>query len=243
MVADDRLTKYLLWRACEPTGTALLVNSLTTARRIACFLSSMVSALARGECQLQYRQRDLVVQVQAASRRRDPAVAALDEAVPDEPAELGVEARGRRHALHRPEAEHQRLGGRLARFELFPVGASCGRGGDVLPRPGDVPPAPGLRSIGRIAVRARAAAVDRTAAPVGTVVTRFEPGARPARHLVAAKPGGVELAAGGVQLVPRDVLFDLGHLAGGAPPVEQGSLLDREAVRRDVVGRELRGPA
>src|SRR5712692_4808151 len=42
MVAEDRLTKYRLWSDWEPTGTALVVNSFTTARRIACFLFSIV---------------------------------------------------------------------------------------------------------------------------------------------------------------------------------------------------------
>jgi hypothetical protein len=46
MVAEERFTKWRLWRACEPTGMALVVNSWTTARRMACFLSSMVSALS-----------------------------------------------------------------------------------------------------------------------------------------------------------------------------------------------------
>src|SRR5260370_5821053 len=42
MVADERLTKYRLCSDWEPTGTALVVNSCTTARRIACFLFSML---------------------------------------------------------------------------------------------------------------------------------------------------------------------------------------------------------
>src|SRR5713101_6452928 len=42
-VAEDRLTKYRLWSDWEPTGTALVVNSFTTARRIACFLFSICS--------------------------------------------------------------------------------------------------------------------------------------------------------------------------------------------------------
>src|SRR5712691_4287534 len=74
MVAEDRLTKYRLCSAWEPTGTALVVNSFTTARRIACFLFSMVSALCPAECQLQYRERDLVVQVHATPGGRHPAV-------------------------------------------------------------------------------------------------------------------------------------------------------------------------
>src|SRR4029077_7173491 len=41
MVAEERLTKYRLCRACEPTGTALVVNSCTTARRIDCFRFSI----------------------------------------------------------------------------------------------------------------------------------------------------------------------------------------------------------
>src|SRR5438128_10564208 len=49
MVAEDRLTKYRVCSACEPTGTALVVNSWTTARRIACFLFSISFQHSRPE--------------------------------------------------------------------------------------------------------------------------------------------------------------------------------------------------
>src|SRR6476646_6152841 len=119
MVADDRLTKYRLWSACEPTGMALVVNSFTTARRIACFLFSIsFSALCPAECQLEYDQRYLVVEVHSAPSWKHAAVAALDQSLFNQLAKLLFESFGRRSPFGGAQPQHQGLAPGLACREL-----------------------------------------------------------------------------------------------------------------------------
>src|SRR5439155_20119520 len=113
-----------------------LVNSWTTARRIACFLFSILFQHSHGESaksgysdsemvwtssRSENREGDLVVQVHAAARRHDPPVAPANQALFLQPAELCLEAQRRRHPVRRPEAKHQGLRRRLARLELLAV--------------------------------------------------------------------------------------------------------------------------
>src|SRR6266702_3485147 len=97
---------------------------------------------------------------------------------------------------------------------------------------------PFAATIGGVRVRARACPIHRPAAPVRVVVTGLEAGTGPVRHLVAAEIGGLQLRAGGVELVPLKVGFNLGHLPVRAPTVEKCALLERKAVRGDVVRAE-----
>src|ERR1700704_4143324 len=130
MVADERLTKYRLCSAWEPTGTALVVNSWTTARRIACFLFSMIFSTlpAPGarraqlpECSLQYRERDLVVQVHAAAGGHDAAADPRDQAAGRQLVPLRVGGGGGSHPILCTQAQHQRFGRRFARLQVFPI--------------------------------------------------------------------------------------------------------------------------
>src|SRR5216684_1833144 len=107
--------------------------------------------------------------------------------------------------------------------------------GDVLARLRDVPPAPGPCAIRCVGMRPRAGTIHRLAAPVSKVVTRFVSRLRPVGHLVPPKARALELRACGVQLVPLQVGIELGELTLGAPAPQKRSLLESQAVGRNVI--------
>ena len=87
-------------------------------------------------------------------------------------------------------------------------------------------------------VRSGACPVHGAAPPVSVVVPRLEPGLRPVGHLVSGKAGGLEGRAGSIELVPLNVMVDLGDTTFGTPSPQQRALLEGQAVRGDVVRSE-----
>src|SRR5207245_7833629 len=136
-------------------------------------------ALSMRECRLQYRERDLVVQVHAAPGRDEASIDRADQPGRRQPVELGVEAERPRDPFGCAQPEHQGLRPRFARVQLLPIGFGSRSGRDVLARAGDVPRAPGTRAVRGVRVRAGAGAVDGPAAPIGEVVPRLETRPRP----------------------------------------------------------------
>src|SRR6266496_3096193 len=140
---------------------------------------------SRPETSSENCQGDLVVEIHAPPRGRDPAIDPADQARSRKAAQLGVEAGRRGHAVRGAQAQHQRLRHPLARVELFAVRPDRRHGGDVLAGPSHVPPAPGALTVRCVRVGARPRPVHGTAAPVRLVVTGLETGTRPARDLIA----------------------------------------------------------
>src|SRR5207302_9988245 len=99
-----------------------------------CFLFSMLSALSYGECQLQYSEGDLVVQVETPAGRQHPPVDTLDEPGALQAGKLTFEPGRSGRAVDGPETPHPRLGRRRARGELPSVRARPRRGRHALPR-------------------------------------------------------------------------------------------------------------
>src|SRR5207302_5822546 len=117
---------------------------------------------------------DLVVQVQTAPGRRHVPSETMDQTGLGQLPELGVKAGRRAHAFDSTQAEHQQFGGGLAWRKLLPIGAWLRYRGDVLLWPRHVPPSRRRHPVCRVGVRARARTVNRTAPPVGLVVTGLD---------------------------------------------------------------------
>src|SRR5712692_5078739 len=91
-------------------------------------------------------------------------------------------------------------------------------------------------------MRAGSSSIHRPAPPVGEVVSRLEPWARPVRHFIALESRRLQFLARGIQLVPLQVGVDVGHAAGRAPPPQESALFKCEAVSGYMVRAEGKTP-
>src|SRR5579875_898496 len=137
MVAELRLRKWRLTSCCEPTGTAVTVNSRTTAFRISCFLGSNGVGTLRAGVLTVYRspalwgrllsscsedgQRDLVVQIEASSGRCPAQPPTFHQARSSELAEPILEGWGNLQAGGGAEPQHHPLGVGAFRRQLLSV--------------------------------------------------------------------------------------------------------------------------
>ena len=87
-------------------------------------------------------------------------------------------------------------------------------------------------------MRAGAQPDVRPALPVPQVVHALEARAGPVRDLVMAVAGVAKHVAGQQEHVGLQIGIGSGHLAGRDLPSERGRRLDRERIRRDVLGAE-----